>query len=418
LQQLTGPVTAKGLEDTALYQDFRLLSLNSVGGEPDPEPESLSVDAFHRHNEVQQATWPHGLLATSTHDSKRSEDVRARLHVLSDRPVIWSRALSRWSGYNQRHTQMVNDVAVPSRNEEVLIYQSLLGAWPLAESEREDFVERFVAYVIKAGREAKLRTSWRDTNEPYEQALARFVRAILDQHQSPEFLHDFRRIHGRLAFYGAINSLSEVVLKITSPGVPDFYQGTELWTFTLVDPDNRRPVDFALRRRLLSELRAQANQPHALCRELLSTWQDGRVKLYVTHRALELRRASRALFAEGAYVPVQAEGARAGSVCAFLRHLYREQDSDDSQWCLTVVPARVGRLTSPDTWPVGKRCWKDTVLIVPPGAPSKWRDIFTGRVVSADTAGVLPMASVLRTLPVAVLQARATRRRNDSPSAR
>lgn len=413
-QQLTGPVMAKGLEDTALYQDFRLLSLNSVGGEPDPEPDALNLDAFHAHNLVQQAEWPYGLVATSTHDSKRSEDVRARLHVLSDRPAMWSRALSRWSGYNRRHEQVVNDVRVPSRNEEVLIYQSLLGAWPLAESEQGELVERFIGYVIKASREAKQRTSWIDTNEPYEQALVRFVRAILDPDASPEFLADFLAFQRRLAFHGAINSLSQVVLKITSPGVPDFYQGTELWTFTLVDPDNRRPVDFALRRRLLAELSGQTQAPGALCRELLSSWQDGRIKLHVTHRALHFRRDHRELFARGAYVPVEVEGARADAVCAYARQ-YSPLTDDPGAWCLTVVPMRVGQLTSPGTWPMGKRIWKDTALRMPPGAPGEWRDIMTGSMVRVDSAGRLSMASVLRTLPVAILQAGATDRGNHSP---
>jgi (1->4)-alpha-D-glucan 1-alpha-D-glucosylmutase len=418
-QQLTGPIMAKGLEDTALYQDFRLLSLNSVGGEPDPEPESLNLDAFHAHNLVQQASWPLGLVATSTHDSKRSEDVRARLHVLSDRPTLWSRALSRWSGYNRRHEQVVNQVRVPSRNEEVLIYQSLLGAWPLTEAEQGEFVERFIGYVIKASREGKQRTSWIDTNEAYEQALVRFVRAILDPDASPEFLADFLAFQRRLAFYGAINSLSQVVLKVTSPGVPDFYQGTELWTLTLVDPDNRRPVDFALRRGLLAELQGRSQAPHELCRELLSSWQDGRIKLHVTHRALHFRRAHRELFLQGAYVPVQVEGARADSVCAYARqHSPLAGEQGEDTWCLTVVPMRVGRLTSPGTWPVGKRTWKGTLLRLPPGAPGHWRDIITGSVVRVDSAGMLPMASVLRTLPVAILQAGATNRGKHSPNPR
>lgn len=401
-QQLTGPITAKGLEDTALYQDFRLLSLNSVGGEPDLPAASLSLDSFHRHNAMYGESWPHSLVATSTHDSKRSEDVRARLHVLSDLPGVWSRALSRWSNHNAGYKQQVGGSWVPTRNEEVLIYQSLLGAWPLDEDERDSFVERFIAYIIKASREAKLWTSWIDANEPHEQALIQFVRAIVDDRDNAEFMHEFRALQRRLAFYGAINSLSQVVLKATSPGVPDFYQGTELWTLTLVDPDNRRPVDFARRRRLLAELDAVPQPSRSLCRELRDSWRDGRIKLYVTLRALRFRRAQPSLFSRGAYVPVAAEGTREDSVCAYVRH--RDGEDSEPAWCLAVVPRRVGKLSGPGSWPIGQRCWKSTRLVLPSGAPRAWRDILTGELVRADDSGALSVARIFRTLPVAILE--------------
>ncbi len=392
-QQLTGPIVAKGLEDTALYQDFRLLSLNSVGGEPDAGRELMQVEAFHRHNQYYCQHWPHSMISTSTHDSKRSEDVRARLHVLSDMPVAWSRALSRWAGQNGRHKQMVAGRAVPSRNVEVLIYQTMLGAWPLDQSEVGAFIERLEAYLIKASREAKLETSWLDTNEEYEGALIGFVRAITDD---AELMRDFASLQQRIAFYGAINGLSQVILKATSPGVPDFYQGTELWTFTLVDPDNRRAVDFDRRQRLLQELNGLAERdPVTTCRELLRTWQDGRIKLFVTQRALAARGRHSALFTKGDYLPLRATGERADDVCVFARR-------HEASWTITAVPMRVGKLGAAGAWPTGKRCWKNTILEIPAEAPKRWRNAFTGELI--DASGELRAAEVFKTLPIALLE--------------
>ncbi len=395
-QQFTGPIMAKGFEDTALYDYSRLVSLNEVGGNPGAA--SSSVEEFHSANLVRQASWPLTMNATSTHDTKRSEDVRARINVISEISGSWEDCLARWIKWNQSHKQNVDGEPVPEPDMESLIYQTLIGAWPLLTEELPAFRERFEAYVLKAAREAKAHTSWISANPEYERALLAFLDSILDSSDQNRFLTDFADFQSRVAYYGALNSLAQVVLKATSPGVPDFYQGQELWDLSLVDPDNRRPVDFQKRIRYLDDFVRGGSLPRSpLVRELLSSWHDGRIKLYVTYKALSVRRAHRQLFVEGRYVPLEAKGPRREHVCAFAR-------CHGNEWVLTVVPRLMTALVDAGAPPVGEPVWGEGTLTLPEGAPDRWRDAFTDKTVMTSPASrELPLSLVFREFPVALL---------------
>ncbi|MGQ9711948.1 MAG: malto-oligosyltrehalose synthase [Desulfotomaculales bacterium] len=419
-QQFTGPVMAKGFEDTALYLYNRLVSLNEVGG--NPQSTGMSVAELHRRHRARQERWPHTLNATSTHDTKRGEDVRARINVLSEIPAAWAGHLERWRAWNRPKKPVVHGEAVPDDNTELLIYQTLVGAWPLREKELPAFRERLEGYLVKAAREAKVHTHWLHPDAAYEDALLQFARSILDPADDNRFLEDFTRFQQVAAYYGALNSLAQVLLKIASPGMPDFYRGTEIWDFSLVDPDNRRPVDFETRAAMLAALRGRegAGLP-ALAKELLDHWQDGRIKLYVTYKALTFRRSHRELFAAGEYVPLEAAGPRREHVCAFARR-------HGAAWALVAVPRLMARLaaarreTPPDDGPadlpplrppLGEATWGKTSLLLPAAAPDRWRNVFTGETVAVPPAPAtgtgptgkrsLPLAGVLRRFPVALL---------------
>ena len=310
-QQLTAPVTAKGIEDTAFYVYNRFVSLNEVGGEASRF--GVSPEKLHAYFAYRQAKWPHAMSCLSTHDTKRSEDVRARLNVLSEIPDEWATRVKRWGELNARHRGKTS----PDCNEEYLIYQTLIGAWPLepwSADEYDAFVKRVQAYMTKAMREAKLNTSWTNPNESHEAAVRGFVAAILDETRGGEFLADVRPFRQRVSRHGLHNSLAQTVLRLTAPGVPDTYQGTELWEFSLVDPDNRRPVDYARRAALLSEI-----TPQASLSDLLDTIEDGRAKLLVNTRLLNLRRQHPGLFSAGQYIPLELRGPDAASAFAFAR---------------------------------------------------------------------------------------------------
>jgi len=370
-QQFTGRVMAKGVEDTAFYAYNRLLSLNEVGGDPG-RSDFDGLAELHRRNARNAAEWPHTLNATSTHDTKRSEDVRARIAVLSEMPDLWARQVRRWSRMNSA----LRRDGIPHPNEELLIYQTLIGMWPLDDAELPDVRPRLAAYLEKAAREAKVHTSWIAPNAAYEEALFAFAGALLTDNA---FCREFTRFQKRIAFYGAINALSQVVLKATSPGVPDFYQGTELWDFSLVDPDNRRPVDFARRAALLHRVKS------ANVSTLLRAWHDGRVKLFTTWKLLDLRARYAELFRDGAYEPLDA----GPNVCAFVR---RHGDAAVA----VAVPRFPSRLTRPGRFPLGD-LWRDTTLPL----PGRWRNTFTGDEVSGDS---LPLRDVFARFPVAVLE--------------
>ena len=250
-QQLTAPVTAKGVEDTALYRFHRLVSLNEVGSDPDIF--GISVRAFHADAKYRQRHWPHEMLTTSTHDTKRSEDTRARIDVLSEMPALWRQMLARWRRMNRLRKREIEGRPAPGPNQEYLLYQILLGSWPLEKmgaAALRVYTERIAAYMIKAAREAKSRTSWSDRSRDYEDALTKFVQTLLEMRDGNLFLHDIKSVQGRIARFGALNSLSQTLCKLTAPGVPDIYQGNEMLDFSLVDPDNRRAVDYGLRSRL------------------------------------------------------------------------------------------------------------------------------------------------------------------------
>ncbi|HUI61940.1 MAG TPA: malto-oligosyltrehalose synthase, partial [Steroidobacteraceae bacterium] len=283
-QQVTAPVTAKGIEDTSLYRFNRLISLNEVGGEPDAY--GISVRAYHADSQHRARLWPHEMLATSTHDTKRSEDVRARINVLSEMTQVWRRTIERWSRMNRTRKRDVEGTPAPDPNDEYLFYQTLVGTWPLQDPDGRtltDYRERLEAYMLKAVREAKNRSSWANVNAEYEEALLQFIRTALEPRDGNLFLADVAALQSRLHRYGLLNGMSQTLCKLTAPGVPDIYQGNELWDCSLVDPDNRRPVDYAIRRELLATMRAQ---PPPL-RELLECLHDGRAKLFLTWKTLQ-----------------------------------------------------------------------------------------------------------------------------------
>ncbi len=399
-QQFTGPVMAKGVEDTALYVYNRLLSLNEVGGDPEGAGVPHAVEAFHRLNQARLACWPHTLNATSTHDTKRGEDVRARIDVLSELPEEWARCLSRWSRWNRKKKRPVDGRLVPDANEELLLYQTLIGAWPLDDEDTPAFKERVKAYVVKAAREAKDHTSWIQPDASYERALAEFVDSILDAFAESRFPTDFLRFQEKVAYHGAMNSLAQVLLKLTSPGVPDFYQGTELWDLSLVDPDNRRPVDFAKRMDLLEVLRRrETDEGVPLAQELLSHWRDGRVKLYVMAIALGFRRAHAGLFLKGDYLPLFCSGPRKEHVVAWARRRGKV-------WAIVAVPRFLARLSARKRSPAGRRIWLGTALSLPEGAPMHWSHVLTGEAIEAvpDARGkLIRVGDVFSRFPVALL---------------
>jgi len=399
-QQLSGPVMAKGFEDTALYLYHRLISLNDVGG--DPSAEKLSLDGFHAQNQERLKHWPHTLNGTSTHDTKRGEDHRARINVLSELPQDWNQHLRKWSQWNRVKKHQVKGTLIPDSNEEYLLYQTLIGAWPFSKEEIPTFKQRVKAYFVKAAREAKVHTSWIDPDDAHEDALVSFVDGVLENTASNKFLEDFLKFQQKIAFYGAINSLGQGLLKILSPGVPDFYQGTELWDLSLVDPDNRRPVDFSTRIKLLDELKGQEPAgPVGFKKKLLANWRDDRIKLYLLSEALEFRRTHGELFLKGNYIPLKASGRRSENICAYAR---REKDL----WALVVIPRFSTRLVSPGEFPLGSKVWGRSHLVLPEHAPCHWKDLLSGKTLKATQAvgkWVLPLHQVLQHFPVALLSA-------------
>jgi (1->4)-alpha-D-glucan 1-alpha-D-glucosylmutase len=376
-QQFTGRVMAKGVEDTAFYNYNRLVSLNEVGGEPGRDPKCDALAELHERNERIARDWPDTLNATSTHDTKRSEDVRARINVLSEFPQSWEREVRRWSKTNEP----LRVDGIPDPNVELMMYQNLIGFWPLDEADLDTVPERFRQFLEKAAREAKTHTSWIAPNADYEQKLLKFSDAII---ASDEFRSAFTRMQKRVAFYGFLNALSQLILKVTSPGVPDFYQGTELWDLSLVDPDNRRPVDYDSRRAVLAKLKA-AEARGALDRStLLRRWFDGRVKMFVTWKTLDARNRNEEVFRRGGYRALREGGP---NVCAFTR-------GDDQ--VLVAVPRFVSRLVEPRNMPVGE-VWSDQTLEI----GGRWRNAFTGETVEGER---LALRDVFATFPVAVLE--------------
>jgi len=399
-QQFTGRVMAKGVEDTALYVHNPLVSLNEVGADPQVVEKPVGVEGLHRRNRLMLRRWPYTFNASSTHDTKRSEDVRARINVLSEIPTEWEKRLVRWSRWNRPKKLRVGGHGVPDNRMEILLYQTLVGAWPLQAAEVTEFRERVKVFLVKAAREAKDQTSWLYPNDAYESALGSFVDAILEDSTTNRFLDDFRRFQSKIAYCGAFNSLAQILLKVASPGAPDFYQGTELWDFSLVDPDNRRPVDFAKRVKLLQELkRAEARDATSLPGELIGNWEDGRVKLYLTWKALGFRRSHSELFLEGDYVPLRAVGSRQGHICAFARHRR-------GAWALVAVPIKITQPGPFGSLPLGRRVWEGTSLVLPARAPERWRNVLTGGVLNTSPeAGkiVLRVSIVFRSFPIALL---------------
>ncbi len=404
-QQTTSPVTAKGVEDTVFYQYNRLTSLNEVGGEP--QHFGISPSKFHHAMQERAQLWPWSLSSTSTHDTKRSEDVRARLNVLSEIPTEWRQRLRTWSRLNKKATQRLDEQRVPSRNEEYLIYQTLVGAWPLDAPSKAGgtaFLQRLQTYMIKALREAKVTSSWLNPDEAYENAVLIFLERILDSSGHNAFLDDFLPFQARIARYGMFNSLSQVFIKIFAPGIPDFYQGTELWDLTLVDPDNRSPIDFSLRQQRLAELHhlQQTLKPTELIQHLFQHAETGILKLYVTTTALQYRNNHRSLFLEGFYSPLEGHGELDKHACGFLRQ-------DTETMCLVVFPRFLTQVISePTTVPAGTALWGNTWLSLPKEcATLVFRNVFTQETMTPQTESDmvrLPLAQVFSHWPFALLE--------------
>lgn len=427
-QQLTGPVMAKGLEDTVCYVYNRFISVNEVGSSP--RLFGQWIDDFHRANIIRSRQWPDSMLATSTHDSKRSEDVRARLNVISEMPRAWQQHVLRWRRTNKSKKIPLRDGRIaPDANEEYLLYQTLAGAWPFelmsAASSPEGlnvFRDRIIAYMTKAMHEAKVNLSWINDDPEYIDAVREFITRILkpSDRRAGYFVGQMLEFLPPVQFFGALNSLAQTLLRITSPGLPDTYQGTELWDFSLVDPDNRRAVDYDARCRLLDELesRASAGEMKSICAEMLAAFQegdrDGRLKLWTLLRALNIRRARQEIFRGGAYLPLMGTGPLNEHLCAFARRPKQEAHPDRSSAAIIVVPRFAfslmkGRMQ----WPLGS-AWEDEELSLAPadpfaheGAsralPTQYENAFTGELITATPRNTLVCSEIFRSFPIALL---------------
>lgn len=400
-QMITGAVMAKGAEDTALYRHISLTSLNEVGGEPELPDDPVA--RFHQANVRRTAHWPQTMNATATHDTKRGEDTRARVSVLSEIADQWTAALDRWMDWHKPIHGHFNDSAAPCASDELLIYQSYIGIAPFPETESRDPAElarRLQQYMLKVGREAKLQTSWYDPDEQYEQAVRDFIEQLIVGKAGLQFRRDVVPILKVAAFHGAINSFAQVLLKVTSPGVPDFYQGTELWALTLVDPDNRQPLDLqrltAARRELPDPGPARSSADADALRDLREHWPDGRIKMFITRRSLAARQAFADVFQSGEYVPLSARGEKAHHIVVFARR-------SDHQWIIVAVPRLSVSITGETgSWPLGRAAWADTALVLPELAPKRWIDQLTG-ASCATNHGQIELATAFELLPIALL---------------
>jgi (1->4)-alpha-D-glucan 1-alpha-D-glucosylmutase len=401
-QQLTGPVMAKGLEDTACYVYNRFISVNEVGGSPSQF--GISMEEFHQGNLERARDWPYSMLGTSTHDSKRSEDVRARLNVLSEMPKDWSAQVTRWRRANRSKKRALSDGrVVPDANEEYFLYQTLLGTWPFQiddEQSQEEYTQRIKDYMTKAVHEAKVNLSWLSQDQEYVDNLHGFIDRIMrpgSLKRPNTFLEQFESLLEPVKYFGAINGLAQVLLKTTSPGVPDIYRGTEIWDFSLVDPDNRRPVDYSLRERVAAELSQRSDDMAALCSDLVRNLADGRAKLWTTMRALCFRRERPELFKAGSeYIPLFAEGSGREHVLAFARK--REHDIAIALAPRFSYTLMKGRLDAP----VGEGAWGEVSIPLPNGAAADFQNVFTGETIHARD-GRLLCREVFSCFPVALL---------------
>ncbi|MBU1997967.1 MAG: malto-oligosyltrehalose synthase, partial [Candidatus Omnitrophica bacterium] len=375
-QQYTGPLMAKGLEDTVFYIYNRLISLNEVGGFPDRF--GLSLKDFHEFNQQRAQAFPHTLNATATHDTKRGEDARARIDVLSELPEEWAAQLRKWHNCNLRKKAKGKGYAMPDENDEYFIYQALIGSLPFEEPEYSSFVERMKEYIVKAVREAKRHTAWIKPDTAYEEASVEFVSSILKKSDDNLFLKDFIPFQKKIAYYGIFNSLTQAILKLTAPGIPDFYQGTELWDFSFVDPDNRRPVDFQKRSSILQNLIKEKRQDiMKLIRDLFSHKEDGELKLFLLYRLLRARKKYEVVFQNAAYQPLEAEGICKDNIIAYTLNYQNSR-------AIIVVPRFFCSLMKEGEFLFGEGTWKDTVVKIPGVASARYEDAITGQVCTLD----------------------------------
>lgn len=404
-QQLTGPVMAKGVEDTTFYVYNRFLSANEVGGSV--KVFGISAETFHSSNLERLENSPDSILTTSTHDTKRSEDVRARLNVLSEMPIQWASMVRRWQRMNARFKRTLEDGRVaPDSNEEYLLYQTIIATWPWKMEtldDRHEYLKRLQEYASKALSEAKVNLSWVSPDPQYVEAVQAFLADILlptGRRNDSRFIESLHSLMPSVQTFGAVNSLSQLLLKIASPGVPDFYQGNELWELTLVDPDNRRPVDYALRSRYLDELDAMTRKVGTvhLCRELTRSIADGRIKLWTMYRALALRKREPEVFRRGEYVALTASGHASDNVIAFLRR------SAETQKSIIVVVPRFAQsmMGGKAEIPIGE-AWGKSSLKLPQGSSSRYRNVFTDELLRTDRDGLLRLSTTLAHFPIALL---------------
>jgi (1->4)-alpha-D-glucan 1-alpha-D-glucosylmutase len=397
-QQYTSALMAKGVEDTSFYRYHRLVSLNDVGG--DPLRFGVTPEQFHREIAKRSQSWPDEMVATSTHDSKRSEDVRARVNVLSELPREWHRRVRTWREMNRKKKSLSDGIEAPTSNDEYLFYQTLIGAWPTgneAEQLPENFVGRIRDYMLKAIREAKDKTSWANKNEDYESAVTAFVNGVLE---SKDFRNDFVPFQRRISHFGMLNSISQTLIKLTVPGVPDIYQGNELWEFNLVDPDNRRAVNYEVRRRALQEVcelrHKSPDEIKALLSELTNQMDDGRIKLYITWKTLNLRKQLPEVFHRGEYIPLETAGERAKHLFAFARW-------DRAKTLIVAAPRLSSQLLQGvPRMPYGEEVWQDTRFGLA-GNATRFRNVLTGELSEPDEHGVFSAKQLFQNFPVALL---------------
>jgi (1->4)-alpha-D-glucan 1-alpha-D-glucosylmutase len=392
-QQFTGTLTAKGFEDTLFYIYNRLLSLNEVGGQPGRF--GLRLEEFHDFNRKRQLQSPHALNATATHDTKRGEDVRARLNVLSEIPREWARNIRTWKRINRVHKGTLGRRKVPDTNDEYFFYQTLIGAFPFAEEPACDFRSRLKEYLVKAVREAKVHTAWLKPDMAYEDAYLHFVEAVLAPGETNPFWAEFLPFQRKVAWYGIFNSLGQTLAKIAAPGVPDFYQGSELWDLSLVDPDNRRPVDFNLRKKALKIIGGRDDQDQQkLAAELLADPAGGLVKMFLIHRALRQRALAPNLFNQGEYRPLTVRGKHRNRLIAFERRLQDRR-------AVVVIPRFLTGLVEEGQQPLGEEIWQDTRLELDTDKGEEWRHALTGEVSTGQRKW--PLGQILMHFPVALL---------------
>jgi (1->4)-alpha-D-glucan 1-alpha-D-glucosylmutase len=398
-QQFTGPIQAKGIEDTALFVYYPLLSLNEVGGNPEPS-KVCPCEEFFDFIRERQRRWPDSLNATSTHDTKLSEDVRARLNVLSEIPDEWAKEIAKWSKENEPHKRTVEGRKVPDANEEYLVYQSLVGVWPAEQSELSSISERLRAYAIKAIREAMVHTRWTKPNTAHEQAVCGFIQRILSPQHNSAFLSAAATFLQKVAYAGMIHGLGQALLKIACPGVPDFYQGSEFWIRDLVDPDNRRAVDFQTRSQALQAFEDSAHfETASIAKDLLKYWSDGRLKLYTIWKALGCRRQHPMLFRDGELIPLEVSGQGSARIVSFLRRQGQEH-------AVIAIPRWVANHSNNEDAAVPGGSWRGTNLKLPRAAPNSWRNIFTAKISDTRTAWVnsfIPLDELFNDFPVALL---------------
>ncbi len=376
LQQFTGPLMAKGFEDTTLYIYNRLISLNDVGG--NPRQFGISLNEFHDYIIDRKRSWPYAMNTTSTHDTKRGEDVRARINVLSEIPKEWQTKIKEWDRINRKNKTMANDIEIPDRNDEYFLYQTLIGTFPFNWEDYSGYIDRIKDYIIKAVREAKVHTAWLTPDDEYESAFLDFVEQLLDTTERNKFLRSFHPFMKKVAAYGIYNTLSQTLIKITSPGVADFYQGSELWDLSLVDPDNRRPVDFELRGEILRDIKEREKEDIiSLLNKLVSAREDGRIKFYLTYKGLNIRREKQEIFLKGDYLPLKVEGRFKDNILAYARIF-------NNEWAITIAPRFLTDVIDENELPFGMDIWRDTCINLPDNAPSKWVNALTEESISGE----------------------------------